>query len=91
LKTFRAAEFPVRASQKSPAALAFGPTTVIGSAPNAMGKFDSRNSQKMSRRKGQAKKKARLQRRAEAARASRTQKKPAGKKKSAASSAASSG
>jgi hypothetical protein len=54
-----------------------------------MGKFDSRNSQKMSRRKGQAKKKARLQRRAEAVRATRTQKKPAGKKRSTASSAAS--
>lgn len=37
-----------------------------------MGKFDSRNSPKMTRRKGQAKKKARLKRRAEATRASRT-------------------
>lgn len=54
-----------------------------------MGKFDSRHSQKMTRRKGQRKKKARLKRRAEAARASRTTKKPATKKKaaSAASSA----
>ena len=54
-----------------------------------MGKFDSRNSQKMSRRKGQAKKKARLKRRAEAVRATRTHKKPAGKKKSAAAASAS--
>jgi hypothetical protein len=46
-----------------------------------MGKFDSRNSQKMSRRKGQAKKKARLKRRAEAVRAKRqTVKKPSRKK-----------
>jgi hypothetical protein len=50
-----------------------------------MGKFDSRHSQKMSRRKGQAKKKARLKRRAETARAGRSHKKPVGKKKAAAS------
>jgi hypothetical protein len=52
-----------------------------------MGKFDSRNSQKMSRRKSQAKKKARLKRRAETAHASRVQKKPVGKKKAASSAA----
>jgi len=52
-----------------------------------MGKFDSRNSQKMSRRKGQVKKKARLKRNAEAARASRVQKKPAGKKKASTAAA----
>jgi hypothetical protein len=50
-----------------------------------MGKFDSRHSQKMSRRKGQAKKKARLKRRAVATKATRTgTKKPAGKKKASA-------
>jgi hypothetical protein len=49
-----------------------------------MGKFDSRNSQKMSRRKGQKKKKARLKRRAVAARTERqargAPKKPSRKK-----------
>ena len=42
----------------------------------------------MTRRKGQAKKKARLKRRAEAAHASRAGKKPVGKKKAAASASA---
>lgn len=36
-----------------------------------MGRFDSRNTKKMRRRKAQAKKKERLQRRAEAVRAER--------------------
>ncbi len=36
-----------------------------------MGRFDSRNSEKMTRRKGQTKKKERLARRAEATRAAR--------------------
>jgi len=48
-----------------------------------MGKFDSRHSPKMTRRKGQAKKKARLKRRAEATRAKRQSvKKPSRKKAS---------
>lgn len=56
-----------------------------------MGRFDSRNSTKMTRRKGQAKKKARLKRNAEATRAKRQTagtKKPSRKKseKAAASS-----
>lgn len=41
-----------------------------------MGRFDSRNSEKMTRRKGQQKKKERLARRAEAAKASRKTTKP---------------
>ena len=45
-----------------------------------MGKFDSRNSPKMTRRKGQAKKKARLARKAETARADRGKKKPTKKR-----------
>ena len=45
-----------------------------------MGKFDSRKSQKMTRRKGQVKKKARLARRADAAHAERSKKKPSKKK-----------
>ncbi len=48
-----------------------------------MGKFDSRNSQKMSRHKGQAKKKARINRNAVAAKESRAHKKPVGKTKAA--------
>ena len=39
-----------------------------------MGRFDSRNSPKMTRRKRQGKKKARLKRKAEAARAAKTTK-----------------
>ena len=46
-----------------------------------MGRFDSRNSEKMTRRKGQQKKKERLARRAEAARASRKATKPSKKSK----------
>lgn len=45
-----------------------------------MGKFDSRNSQKMTRRKAQSKKKARLAARATAVRAERGKKKPSKKK-----------
>jgi hypothetical protein len=45
-----------------------------------MGKFDRRHSLKMSRRKGQRKLKARLARRADAARAERSKKKPSKKK-----------
>ncbi len=45
-----------------------------------MGKFDQRNTQKMSRRKRQRKLKARIARRAAAVKAQR-QKKPTGKKK----------
>jgi hypothetical protein len=45
-----------------------------------MGKFDTRHSMKMKRRKRQAKKKARLKRRAAAVKATRGTKKP-GKKK----------
>jgi len=53
---------------------------VIASAP-AMGKFDSRHSTKMKRRKRQAKKKARLARKAVAVKATRgTTKKPSKKK-----------
>jgi hypothetical protein len=47
---------------------------------NVMGRFDSRNSQKMSRRKRQRKLKAREARAADAVKATR-QKKPTGKKK----------
>jgi hypothetical protein len=46
-----------------------------------MGRFDSRNSEKMTRRKGQQKKKERLARRAEATRASRKATKPSKKSK----------
>jgi hypothetical protein len=45
-----------------------------------MGKFDSRNSQKMSRRKAQAKKKARISARATAVKAERSKKKPTKKR-----------
>ncbi len=45
-----------------------------------MGKFDRRKSQKMTRRKGQGKKKARLSRKAEGARAERGKKKPSKKR-----------
>ena len=45
-----------------------------------MGKFDSRNTQKMQRRKRQEKLKARIKRKAAAVKATRT-KKPSGKKK----------
>ena len=52
-----------------------------------MGKFDSRASVKMTRRKGQAKKKARLARKAEATRATRkTTGKPSRKKAAASAS-----
>jgi hypothetical protein len=44
-----------------------------------MGRFDSRNSEKMTRRKGQTKKKNRLARRAEATKAARKAAKPAKK------------
>jgi hypothetical protein len=46
-----------------------------------MGRFDSRQSTKMVQRKGQAKKKARLARRAEAVRAKRKSTKPSKKSK----------
>ena len=52
-----------------------------------MGRFDNRETQKMTRRKQQRKKKARLARRADAARAERTKKKPASKKRGASASA----
>jgi hypothetical protein len=55
-----------------------------------MGRFDSRNSTKMTQRKGQAKKKARLKRNAEATRAKRQAagtKKPSRKKTEKAASA----
>lgn len=45
-----------------------------------MGKFDRRNTQKMTRRKAQVKKKARLARKADAARAERSKKKPSKKR-----------
>jgi hypothetical protein len=45
-----------------------------------MGKFDSRKSPKMTRLKGQRKKKARLNRKADAARAERSKKKPSKKR-----------
>lgn len=45
-----------------------------------MGKFDRRQSQKMTRRKGQRKKKARLSRKADATRAERGKKKPSKKR-----------
>jgi hypothetical protein len=51
-----------------------------GKTGTTMGKFDTRNSQKMKRRKRQRKLKERLARRAEAVKATRT-KKPSGKKK----------
>lgn len=53
-----------------------------------MGKFDSRETQKMTRRKQQRKKKARLARKAEAVRAERSKKKPSKKRGSSASSSA---
>ena len=46
-----------------------------------MGRFDSRNSEKMTRRKGQQKKKERLARRAEATKAARKAAKPTKKSK----------
>ena len=49
-------------------------------AENAMGRFDNRNTTKMGRKKRQAKKKARVKRKAAAVKASRI-KKPTGKKK----------
>jgi hypothetical protein len=49
-------------------------------AENTMGRFDNRNTTKMGRRKRQAKKKARIKRKAAAVKASRT-KKPTSKKK----------
>jgi hypothetical protein len=55
--------------------------------PRLMGKFDSRNTQKMQRKKRQEKLKARIKRKAVAVKATRTTKKPAGKKKAAAASA----
>jgi len=54
-----------------------------------MGRFDSRNSTKMVQRKGQAKKKARLKRRAEAVKATRKGKKPPAKKTKASAASAS--
>ena len=45
----------------------------------SMGRFDSRNYEKMTRRKGQTKKKERLARRAEATKAARKAAKPAKK------------
>lgn len=72
-RTFRAAEPELLGSRSLGAPL----RAVIASAP-AMGKFDSRNSLKMKRRKRQAKKKARLARKATVAHASRQKK---GKKK----------
>jgi hypothetical protein len=46
----------------------------------SMGKFDSRNSQKMKRRKAQRKKRARIVTRASAVRTERSKKKPSKKK-----------
>jgi hypothetical protein len=48
-----------------------------GKVTPTMGKFDRRKSQKMTRRKGQRKKLARLSRRAQATRKERSGKKPA--------------
>lgn len=68
------------AARASLAKIRAGGRSVI--TENVMGKFDSRNTQKMGRRKRQEKLKARLKRKAAAVKATRT-KKPAGKKKSA--------
>jgi hypothetical protein len=71
------ARCPVAAGVRRPGAQATEKDT-----ENTMGRFDSRNSEKMTRRRGQQKKKERLARRADAARASRKATKPSKKSKS---------